>query len=120
VAIGFIAISSAGIKLISTNTPRSGLREARHLAALKITLINKGETMLDAELIEKYVKLSDMKAGDTAISKDRERFFVCGHHYNFLKKGNELNNLSDQYSDNRDMSEPVLILKRGDKFVCTA
>jgi len=81
--------------------------------------------MLNAEFIEKYVKLSEMKAGDTAISKDRERFFVCGHHYNFLKKGNELsilelNDLSDQYSDKRDMSQPVLILKRGDQFVCTA
>jgi len=75
------------------------------------------------EFIEKYVKLSDMKAGDTATSKDRESFFVCGYHYNFIAKQNELvifdlNNLSDQYTENRNLDQPVKILKPGDKFIC--
>ena len=53
---------------------------------------------MNVEFIEKYSKLSDMKAGDTATSKDRESFFACGYHYDRLKKQNvlvifDLNNL---------------------------
>ena len=78
---------------------------------------------MNIEFIEKYVKLSDMKPGDTATSKDRNSFFVCGHHYDSLKRQNvpvilDLNNLHDQYTDNRDLSEPIKILKSGDQFVC--
>lgn len=80
---------------------------------------------MDAEFVEKYDKLSDMKAGQSAVSKDREKFFVCGYVYDTLKKQNvatilEVNNLRDQYSENRDMTQPVKILKSGDKFVCKA
>lgn len=78
---------------------------------------------MNVEFIEKYNKLSDMKPGDTATSKDRESFFVCGHHYDHVKKHNvtvilDLNNLHDQYSDDRDLSQPVKILDSGDQFNC--
>lgn len=80
---------------------------------------------MKAEFLEKYVKLSDMMPGEMAISKCREKFFVCGYYYNKLKTGNdisilELNDLQNQYTDRRDMDQPVLILKRGDRFVCSA
>lgn len=78
---------------------------------------------MNVEFIEKYDKLSDMGEGDTATSKDRKSFFVCGHHYDTLKKQNvrvilDLNNLFDQYTEKRDMNQPVKILKSGDKFLC--
>ena len=78
---------------------------------------------MNIEFIEKYEKLSDLREGDTATSKDRKSFFVCGHHYCMFKKQNvriilDLNNLQDQYSETRDMNQPVKILKKGDKFVC--
>lgn len=76
---------------------------------------------MDAEFTEKYDKLSDMRPGDTAISKDREKFFVCGYHRDKLMDKAvfvilDVNRLHDQYTDKRDMSQPIKILKRGDKF----
>ena len=78
---------------------------------------------MNTEFLEKYSKLSDMTLGDVAVSKDRESFFICGYHYDTLKKKNvlvimDMNKLYDQYTENRDMSQPVTILKQGDKFVC--
>lgn len=78
---------------------------------------------MNVNFIEKYDKLSDMTVGDTATSKDRKNFFVCGYHYDILKKQNvrvimDLNHLHDQYSEDRDMNQPVKILKGGDQFVC--
>ncbi|GEM_PF-6873305 len=80
---------------------------------------------MDVEFIEKYEKLSDMKPGDTATSKDRKSFFVCGLQYDTLKKQNvkvilDLNNLCDQYTERRNMNQPVQILKSGDKFLCVS
>lgn len=77
---------------------------------------------MEAEFIEKYDKLSDMKPGDVAVSKDRTKFFVCGWHRDkLMDKGVpailDVNNLHDQYSDKRDMSQPIKILDRGDRFV---
>jgi hypothetical protein len=73
--------------------------------------------------VETYDKLSDMNAGETATSKDRESFFVCGYYYDEAQKQNvkvilDLNNLYDQYTERRNMSQPVKILKAGDKFIC--
>lgn len=78
---------------------------------------------MDVEFIEKYDKLSDMREGDVATSKDRTSFFVCGYHYDTLKKQNvriilDLNGLFNQYTENRDMNQPIKILKGGDGFVC--
>ncbi|PCJ11107.1 MAG: hypothetical protein COB04_19580 [Gammaproteobacteria bacterium] len=78
---------------------------------------------MDVEFIEKYQKLSEMKEGDTATSKNRASFFVCGYHYDTIKNENvkvilDLNFLHDQYSEKRDMSQLVKILQSGDKFVC--
>lgn len=75
---------------------------------------------MEAKFIEKYDMLSDMKANDIAVSVDRKKFFVCGWHYDSLKKDNvlitlDINNLHDQYTDSRQ-DEPVRILKTGDKF----
>jgi hypothetical protein len=75
------------------------------------------------EFIENYSKLSDMEPGDSSVSKNRENFFVCGFYYCSLKKKNvkvilNINALQDQYTDNRDMSQPVKIIRKGDKFVC--
>lgn len=80
---------------------------------------------MNVEFIEKYEMLSDMKEGDTATSKDRTSFFVCGHHYDTMRKQNiriilDLNNLFDQYTEKRDMSQPIKILRRGDNFVCSS
>lgn len=77
---------------------------------------------MKSEFIEKYEALSDMQSGDVAVSKNRERFFICGIYYCPLKKQNikvihDMNNLNDQYSETRDLSQPVKILKGGDKFV---
>jgi hypothetical protein len=79
---------------------------------------------MNVTFIERYVKLSDMKAGDTATSADRKSFFVCGHHYDKLQKQNvkiilDVNHLTNQYSEVRDMNQPVKILKEGDKFSCS-
>jgi hypothetical protein len=79
---------------------------------------------MNVDFIEKYDKLSDMKEGDTATSQDRKSFFVCGHHYDKLKKQNariilDLNNLYDQYTEKRDMNQPIKILESGDRFVCS-
>ena len=80
---------------------------------------------MNTEFIEKYSKLSDMTPGDSAASKDRRKFFVCGNIYDTIKKKDvpvilELNNLWDQNTEKRDMSQPVKILKCGDKFVCSS
>jgi len=78
---------------------------------------------MNIEFIEKYVKLSDMKAGDIATSKDRNSFFVCGYHYDNLKQQNvkvilDINNLYNQYTDGEDLTQPIKILKSGDQFIC--
>ena len=78
---------------------------------------------MNVQFVEKYVKLSDMEEGDTATSKDRGSFFVCGYHYDKVINTNvkvilDLNDLRNQYTDKRDMSQPVKILKSGDKFIC--
>ena len=80
---------------------------------------------MKAEFKEAYNKLSDMMPGNVAASKDRKQFFVCGFARAPDGTGNirvilEVNNLSNQYIDKRDMSQPVKILKHGDKFVCEA
>ena len=79
---------------------------------------------MNVNFIESYVKLSEMRAGHTATSKDRTSFFVCGYHYDTLKKQNvlvtlDLNNLLDQYTENRNLDQPVKILQTGDKFICS-
>lgn len=77
---------------------------------------------METTFSEKYQKLSEMKPGDAAVSKDRSKFFVCGYHYDTLKKKNvsvilEMNHLYDQYSENRDMDQPVKFLTSGDRFL---
>ena len=79
---------------------------------------------MNIEFVEKYTKLADLKPGYTATSKDRTKFFVCGWHYDTILKKNvkiilDLNDLSNQYSENRDMNQPVKVLQSGDKFVCS-
>lgn len=80
--------------------------------------------MLKVNFKEKYVRLSDLVPGQAAVSKDRESFFVCSHHYCKVNKANvpaitQLNNLTDQYADKRDMSQLVRVLESGDSFSCT-
>lgn len=82
----------------------------------------KARNDMEAQFIEKYAKLSDMKPGDVAVSKDRTKFFVCGLHHDKLMKKNipvilDVNELYNQYTDKRDMNHPVRILVKGDKFV---
>ncbi|PHS13429.1 MAG: hypothetical protein COA78_06745 [Blastopirellula sp.] len=75
---------------------------------------------MKAELIEKYIKLSDLKVGQIAVSRDRKNIFLCAYEYKAGKNYSvivELNNLGDQYTDNRDMSQPVRVLASGDRFV---
>jgi len=72
---------------------------------------------------EQYNRLSDMVAGDCAVSADRSKFFVCGYHVDALEKTCvltilDVRNLRDQYVEKRDMSQPVKILKSGDEFTC--
>lgn len=74
---------------------------------------------------EHYTQLGDMKPGDIAVSKNRERFFVCGYHYDKIRLSFEkvifdMNDLSNQYTESMDMEQPVKILKAGDKFICLA
>lgn len=76
---------------------------------------------MEAQYIECYDKLSSMKPGDIAVSRDRESIFICGHHYNKLKKDDEkvilnLNKLYDQYSDSWNLDQPIRKLKKGDVF----
>lgn len=75
------------------------------------------------EFVEKYVPLSAMEAGDTATSKDRTSFFICGYYYDPVLKNNvkvihDVNDLTNQYTEKRDLSQPIKILKGGDKFIC--
>ena len=79
---------------------------------------------MNVEFNENYSKLSDLEPGQVAVSKDREKFFVCGYCFDKLTSKNirvilDMNDLSDQYVDKRDMGQPIRILKFGDKFVCT-
>ena len=79
---------------------------------------------MDAEFIEKYGRLSEMRSGDMAISKDRSQVFVCGTWSPDKDKGNQLvvldlKRLSYQYSYDRDMTQLVKILQRGDQIVIT-
>ncbi|MCK5027856.1 MAG: hypothetical protein KAS07_05550, partial [Candidatus Pacebacteria bacterium] len=65
---------------------------------------------MEAEFIEKYDKLSDMGLGDIAVSKDRERFFVCGRIATEEKKEIkvilDINNLWGRYGE-WDMEQPI-------------
>jgi len=79
---------------------------------------------MDAEFIEKYDRLSQMRAGDIAISKDRSQVFVCGAWSPDKKEGNQLvvldlKRLSYQYSYDRDMTQLVRKLQKGDQIVLT-
>lgn len=78
---------------------------------------------MNVEFFENYCKLSELKPGDTAVSKDRTKFFVCGYFFDRNTNANkpailDMNDLSNQYTDSRDMSQPVHKPKSGDKFVC--
>ena len=78
---------------------------------------------MEVQFVEKYKKLSDMEEGQVAVSKNREEFFVCGHHYCKTLKLNKkiilnVNKLWNQYTEKIDMDQPVKILTSGDKFVC--
>jgi hypothetical protein len=79
---------------------------------------------MEAEYCESYVTLSSLKAGDVAVSKHRDKLFVCSYIWNKDAEKNELaifdiNNMADQYSDKRDMSQPVKKLDCDDKFIIT-
>ncbi len=79
--------------------------------------------MMNVQFVEKYTKLSELEEGQVAVSKDRNEFFVCGHHYCKTLKLNKkiilnVNKLWDQYTENIDLNQPVKVLKSGDKFVC--
>ena len=79
---------------------------------------------MNVEFIEKYTKLCDLSEGQTAVSKDRTKFFVCGLCYCQFKKKNvrvilNMNKLYDQYSDDWDMNQPVKVLGGDDKFLCS-
>lgn len=79
--------------------------------------------IMECQFIETYTKLGDMEEGEVAVSKNREEFFVCGHHYCTTLKLNKkvilnINKLWDQYTEKIDMEQPVKILKSGDKFIC--
>jgi hypothetical protein len=71
---------------------------------------------MNAQFDESYSKLSDMKPGDVAVSKDRDHFYICGYDQDQEKVTLEINNLSNQYLDKTDTSQPVKILKQGDRF----
>ncbi len=80
---------------------------------------------MDVTFHEKYVPLSDMTPGQSAVSQDRDKFFVCGLVRNETGDGNtivilNMNHLYNQYPENLDMTQPVKILKGGDKFTCSA
>jgi hypothetical protein len=82
------------------------------------------DKIMNITLNEKYVRLSSIQVGETATSKDRESFFVCGLYYDELEKNNvkviiDMNNLCNQYSDARDTDQLVKILKSGDRFTCS-
>lgn len=76
---------------------------------------------METIFIEEYQKLSDMKPGDMAVSKNRESFFVCGNYFTTenLPVIFDLNDLANQYTDKRDMDQPIKILTHGDRFVST-
>ena len=79
---------------------------------------------MKVEFIEKYTKLSDLKPGQVAVSKNRNRFFVCGHYFCNFKKENisvvlDINALHDQYPDRWDMDQLVKVLDYDDAFLCT-
>ena len=78
---------------------------------------------MEVQFVEKYKKLSDMEEGQVAVSKNREEFFVCGHHYCKTLKLNKkiilnVNKLWNQYTEKIYIYQPVKILTSGDKFVC--
>lgn len=77
---------------------------------------------MDAEYIERYIKLRDINIGDIAVSKDRKHLFArCRFRSEFSVKDGivDLKKISDQYVDRIDMEQPVKVIQNGDKFVLT-
>jgi len=78
---------------------------------------------MEVEFKESYTKLSDMKPGDCAVSKDRKKFFVCGFNWDEVSQQKyvvilEMGNLEDYNIADRDEDQPVTFLKPGDRFEC--
>lgn len=80
---------------------------------------------MEAHYIESYDKLSELKPGQLAVSKDRESLYLCtwapakGDIKDSYLAIIDLNNPTDQYIYNLNLEQPVKILSRGDKFVMT-
>lgn len=83
---------------------------------------------MKAEFIEKYIALEEMQPGDVAVSKDRKSVYVCGRFAATFLDGEkgypavynvvlDLNNLYDQYIDQRDVKKQVKLLKSGDRIL---
>jgi hypothetical protein len=77
---------------------------------------------MEVEVIEKYDKLRDLRPGQMAVSKDRQKVFACAH---VMIRGNpmpqvfELTDLRSQYPDKIDKEQPVRVLGEGERILIT-
>lgn len=74
---------------------------------------------MNVNFIEEYIELSEIREGQSAVSKDRESFFVCGYRYDSSRRARvktilDLNNLLS--AEDINMNQQVRILKAGDQF----
>ena len=79
--------------------------------------------MGDAEYIEKFDHVGDMKPGDVAVTIDRERLLVCAYLPDKNSNGTviiDLKDLQDQYLHNLKPKDRIRFLAKGDKYVVTA
>lgn len=70
---------------------------------------------MHVRFIERVIKLSDMKPGQFAVSRNRQTVFACGNVWNKTAQRNEqvimnLTDLSSQYSDKTDMGQAVTLI----------
>lgn len=79
---------------------------------------------MDAEYIEKYDMLKDLKPGEVAVSANREKLFVCvwvpnADNTDSHRAVFDLNDPYNQYGFKQNMNQKIKKLERGDKFVFT-
>lgn len=79
---------------------------------------------MNAEYQERYNKLSELRPGQIAVSKDRKSIFLCGRGktasgWNSDLTVLDLNSMETEHAGQFDMDQPVRKLKKGDKFTIT-
>jgi hypothetical protein len=79
---------------------------------------------MKAQVQVETIALSEMKIGQIARGLDDKSIFVCGYYRDNENKENricilDMLKMDDQYTDNRNESQRVILLKPTDKVLLT-